>query len=373
VYATEVMRLEGTANPGDLVEVRDGGGTAQGWGFYNANSKIVVRLLTRTPCAIDPEFFRARLTQAIAYRDRVLPGRPARRLVNSEGDLLPGLIVDQYGDVLVVQTTTVGMDRLLQMWIELLVEACHPKTIIERNDIPIRSFEGLPSRVGVIHGDPVAAVRLKIGSVAFPWDPADAHKTGIYLDQQRNWEQVAAFVTPGARVLDAFCHLGGFGLHALGAGAGHAVLLDSSAQALVGAKQAAEWAGYSERITTVEDNAFGYLKSSDSAGERFDLIILDPPTFTRTRATVDQAMRGYKEIHLRALKMLRPGGVLATFSCSHHITSQGFLEMITDAAADARRTVRREALLGASPDHPVLVAVPETEYLKGAIVTVLAG
>jgi 23S rRNA (cytosine1962-C5)-methyltransferase len=373
VYATEVTRMEGTPAPGDLVEVRDGAGTALGWGFYNAASKIVVRLLTRTACAIDPDFFKARLQQAIRYRERVLPGRPARRLVNSEGDLLPGLIVDQYGDVLVVQATTAGMDRLLPMWVDLLLEACHPRAILERNDVPVRAFEGLPLRVGVLHGVQPALQRLTIGALAFPCDPTDAHKTGVYLDQQCNWEAVAAYAAPGARVLDAFCHLGGFGLHALRAGAGHAVLLDSSAQALAGARQAAEWAGQQERITCVEDNAFGYLKSSDGAGERFDLIILDPPTFTRTRAAVAQAMRGYKEIHLRALKMLRPGGVLATFSCSHHITSQGFLEMITDAAGDARRALRRERLLGASPDHPVLAAIPETEYLKGAVFTVLDG
>jgi 23S rRNA (cytosine1962-C5)-methyltransferase len=373
VYATEVARLEGVAMPGDLVEVRDPGGNSIGWGFYSPSSKIVVRLLTRRARAIDPAFFKERLQQAIGHRERILPGRPARRLVNSEGDLLPGLTVDQYGDVLVVQTTTTGMDRLLPMWTELLLETCRPRTIIERNDVPVRSFEGLPARTGVLHGPPVQALRLRIGSLDFPCDPNDAHKTGVYLDQQSSWEVVAGMVRPGMRVLDAFCHLGGFGLHALAAGATEAVLLDSSAASLGGARQAAEWAGSAARIRCVEDNAFGYLKGADGANERFDLIVLDPPTFTRTRAAVPQALRGYKEIHLRALKMLAPGGILATFSCSHHITSEAFLDMVADAAGDAHRTLRRERMLGASPDHPVLVAVPESEYLKGAVFSVLDG
>ncbi len=373
VYATEVARLEGAAEPGDLVEVRDPGGHALGRGFYSPSSKIVVRLLSRRAGALDQDFFRTRLQQALAHRERVLPGRPARRLVNSEGDLLPGLIVDQYGEVLVVQTTTVGMDRLLPMWRDLLCELLHPRTILERNDLTVRAFEGLPERTGVLHGEPVSALRLRLGALDFPCDPHDAHKTGVYLDQQCNWEAVAALVRPGMRVLDAFCHLGGFGLHALAAGAGEAVLLDSSAAGLAGARQAAEWAGSAARVRLVEDNAFGYLKGADGAGERFDLVVLDPPSFTRTRDTVPQAMRGYKEIHLRALKMLAPGGVLATFSCSHHIAVQGFLAMVADAAGDAKRTLRREGLLSASPDHPVLVGVPESEYLKGAVFTVLEG
>jgi 23S rRNA (cytosine1962-C5)-methyltransferase len=373
VYGTEIARLEGAPAAGDVVEVRDAGGRPLGWGFYNAASKIVVRILTRRPQAIDEAFFRARLRQAIAHRDAVLPGRPARRLVGSEGDLLPGLIVDQYGDVLAVQATTAGMDRRLPMWLDLLKEACAPATIIERNDLPVRAFEGLPMRSGLLHGGSPGPLRLRIGQAEFPCDPLDAHKTGIYLDQQRNWEAVAAYAKPGGRVLDVFCHLGGFGIHALRAGAATAVFVDTAAAAIAGVRQAAAWAGFEERIETRDENAFDYLKNAEGGGQRFDLIVLDPPTFTRTRAAVEGAMRGYKEIHLRALRMLEPGGVLATFTCSHHVGAQAFLDMVADAAVDARRTLRREAVLAASPDHPVLSAVPETEYLKGFVFTVLDG
>jgi 23S rRNA (cytosine1962-C5)-methyltransferase len=373
IYATEVARVEGTPAPGDLVEVHDSVGSTVGWGFYNAASKIVIRLLTRHAQAIDPAFFKSRLEAALRYRDQVMPGRQARRLVNSESDLLPGLIVDQYGDVLVIQTTTLGMDRLLTLWVDLLRELCSPRAILERNDVPIRTYEGLEQRVGLLFGEKAEVSRMRIGQLDFPCDPYDAHKTGAYLDQQCNWEQVATMVRPGMRVLDAFCHVGGFGLHALKAGAAQAVFLDSAEAALVGARQAAAWAGFQDRCVFHQDNAFSFLKNAEFAGEQFDLIILDPPSFTRSRAAVENALRGYKEIHLRALKMLRPGGRLATFTCSHHVDAPTFFAMTVDAAADVHRLLRRDAILTASPDHPVVTAIAESEYLKGLILTILDG
>jgi 23S rRNA (cytosine1962-C5)-methyltransferase len=371
VYATEIERVEGDPADGAVVEVRDPKGRLLGNGFYNRASKIALRLLSTGPCVADDDFLRERLRAAIAHRDAVLPGRPARRLVNSEGDLLPGLIVDQYGSVLVVQATTKGIDSRLDRITALLRELLAPETIIERNDLPVRAHEGLPMRTGLLHGTMPTAQRVRIGGVDFPWDPSDAHKTGVYLDQQRNWEAVAGFVKPGMRMLDVFCHLGGFGLHALKAGAAHALAIDTAADSLVGASQAAGWAGVGDRFETREGNAFDLLKAMEGAGERYDLIVLDPPSFTRTRAAVDGALRGYKEIHLRALKMLAPGGVLATFTCSHHIGADAFLGSIIDAASDAHRILRREAVLHASPDHPVLPAVPESEYLKGFVLRVM--
>ena len=371
VYATEVERIEGHPASGDVVAVRDGTGRALAWGFFNSTSKIAVRVLTRQERAIDTAFLRERLQAAIAHRDRVLPGRPARRLVSSEGDLLPGLIVDQYGDTLVVQCTTVGIDRRLSEIVTLLQELLNPKVIIERNDLAVRGYEGLPHRRGVLVGDHQGTLRVRVGKADFPCDPLDPHKTGLYLDQQVSWEQVATFVRPGMRVLDTFSHLGGFGIHALQAGAEHALAIDTAADSITGATQAADWAGVAARFETRCDNAFDVLKDLDNAGTRYDLIILDPPSFTRSRATVDGALRGYKEIHLRALRMLNPGGVLATYTCSHHISATIFQDMINDAAQDVGRTLRREAIHGASPDHPVLAAVPESEYLKGFVLRVL--
>ena len=373
VYSTEIERVEGEPADGAVVEVRDPKGRLLGTGFYNSKSKIALRLLSTHPCVADDDFLRERLRAAIAHRDAVLPGRPARRLVNSEGDLLPGLIVDQYGSVLVVQATTVGIDSRLDRITALLRELLSPSAIIERNDVPVRAHEGLPSRTGVLHGTSPGTQRIRVGQVDFPCDPADAHKTGVYLDQQLNWEAVAAYVKPGMRVLDVFCHLGGFGLHALKAGAAHVLAIDSAPDSLTGANQAAAWAGYEKSFETREGNAFDILKAAESADEHYDLIVLDPPSFTRTRAAVDGALRGYKEIHLRALKMLSPGGVLATFTCSHHVSADAFLGTIIDAASDAHRVLRREAVLNASPDHPVLPAVPESEYLKGFVLRVLAG
>lgn len=371
VYATEIDRVQGSPAAGDVVAVCDGGGRALAWGFFNPTSKIAVRVLTRREQVIDTAFFRERLQSAIAHRERVMPGRPARRLVSSEGDLLPGLIVDQYGDTLVVQCTTAGIDRRLSEIVTLLQELVSPRVVIERNDLAVRGHEGLPHRRGVLVGDHQGTLRVRVGQADFPCDPLDPHKTGLYLDQQMSWEHVAAFVRPGMRVLDTFCHLSGFGIHALQAGAAHALGIDTAADSITGATQAADWAGVSARFETRCDNAFDVLKDLDTAGTRYDLVVLDPPSFTRTRATVDGALRGYKEIHLRALRMLDPGGVLATYTCSHHIGAQLFHDMIIDAAQDVGRTLRREAVHGASPDHPVLASVPESEYLKGFVFRVL--
>jgi 23S rRNA (cytosine1962-C5)-methyltransferase len=371
VYASEIERVEGRPVAGDVVAVKDGAGRALAWGFYNPQSKIAVRVLTRQERVIDAAFLRERLAAAIAHRDRVLPGRPARRLVGSEGDLLPGLIVDQYGETLVVQCTTAGIDRRLGEIVMLLQELVSPRVVIERNDLSVRGYEGLPQRRGVLVGEHRGPLRVHVGGADFPCDPLDPHKTGLYLDQQVNWLEVAAHVRPGAKVLDVCCHLGGFGIHAALAGAGEVLAIDTAEGSIAGARQAAGWAGVDGRFHTRCANAFDMLKEFDAANARYDVIILDPPSFTRTRAAIEGALRGYKEIHLRALRMLAPGGVLATYSCSHHISGPLFQGMVNDAAADAHRTLRREAVQGASPDHPVIAAVPESEYLKGFVFRVL--
>lgn len=372
IYRNEIASVADAAVPGDLVEVRDARGAAVGIGYWNPASQITVRLLTRRADAvIDRGFWRARLRDALALRARVLPGDwPAGRLVNSEADLLPGLIVDRYGDHVVFQLTTLGMDRWRDAWVDLLREELAPAALIERSDMPVRTLEGVPPRAGYVHGTGDGAVTCRINRATFAFNLLDPHKTGFYLDQQANYGLCARHLAPGGRVLDAFCHLGGFAIHAALAGAGAVIAVDQAAESIAGARAAAAASGC-PGIDFRCGNAFDVLKQAQAAGERFDLIVLDPPTFTRTRAAVPGALRGYKEIHLRALRMLPPGGRLATFSCSHHVDAALFMATITDAAADAGVLLRLEERLGASPDHPVLPTVPETEYLKGFVLSVV--
>jgi len=372
IYRNEIDSVADGAVPGDVVEVRDARGTAVGLGYWNPASQITVRLLSRDAATvIDIAFWRTRLRAAIALRERVLsPAWPARRLVNSESDLLPGLIVDCYGDHVVFQLTTLGMDRWRDLWIDLLRSELQPAALVERSDMAVRTLEGVPMRAGYVHGSGDGAVTCRVNGATFAFNLLDPHKTGFYLDQQANYGLCARHVRAGARVLDAFCHLGGFAIHAALAGAGEVIAVDQAAESIAGARAAAALSG----CPTIDfrcGNAFDVLKSAERSGERFDLIVLDPPTFTRTRAAVPGALRGYKEIHLRALRMLPPGGRLATFSCSHHVDAALFLETIVDAAADAGVLIRLEERLGASADHPVLPAVPETEYLKGFVFSVV--
>jgi 23S rRNA (cytosine1962-C5)-methyltransferase len=356
---------------GTVVEIRDERGRFVGRGLGSAHSQIAVRLFTRQERAIDADLLRERLRAAIAYREARWQ-RPCRRLVNSEGDRLPGLIVDQYHDRLVVQCTTAGMDQRLDLWLELLREAVQPAQIIERNDVAVRTFDQLPLRSGVRHGPADTAITARLGRITANVDLLDPHKTGAYLDQQAAHEAVGGWLPkPGARVLDCFSHLGGFSLHALLAGAAEAVAVDTSAPALALAQAAARTAGVAGRLRTEAADAFDWLRAASTAGERFDLVVLDPPSFTRNREAVPAALRGYKEIHLQAMRMLPPGGGLATFTCSHHIGPDDFRAMIVAAAADLGRELRLEASTGASPDHPVLPAVPETRYLCGYVLTVL--
>lgn len=338
-----------------------------GRGFYSAKSQIAVRLASRRDEPLDEAFLRRRITTAIAAR----PAKPARRLVSSEADLLPGLIVDQYADRLVVQTTTAGMDQRQDTCVAILNDLLQPTQIIERNDLPVRALEGLAPRSAVLYGPRDTTLSVRIGRLETSLDLLDPHKTGTYLDQQQAHEEIARWIKPGDRVLDICCHLGGFALHALLAGAREAVAIDQSAASIAGCTAAAARAGVSSQLTAVCADAFAWLKGADERRDEFDVVILDPPSFTRNRAGVADALRGYHDLHLRGLRRLRPGGRLLTFSCSHHITRDDFLMNVVEAAADAKRTLRLDAVLGASPDHPVLPSVPETEYLKGFVLTVL--
>jgi 23S rRNA (cytosine1962-C5)-methyltransferase len=370
IYAASILRLTHPAEDGALVQVKDHRQRFLGTGFYNSKSKIHVRLLGPERVVVDETFFAARIRAALAVRQKHLPGASSFRVVNSESDFLSGLIVDKYEDVLVVQTTSLGMDQRKAMIVAALQQIFSPRCIMERSDTAFRKFEGLPDANGILFGELSGPVSIKLNGLAFEVDILGGHKTGLYLDQQMNYERVAR-LAEGARVLDCFSFLGGFGLHAARAGAAKVHMLDQSADAIAAATRIAAVNGLSDQCSFEAVNVFDWfklhaaVKPHEKVVPRFDLIILDPPSFTRSRAAVADALRGYKEIHLRALKLLKIGGTLATFCCSHHVDANLFQSVILDAAYDAHRILRRVAAYSQSPDHPVIPAIPETEYLKG--------
>jgi 23S rRNA (cytosine1962-C5)-methyltransferase len=373
IYKASILRLTAPVADGDLVQVKDHRQRMLGVGFFNSKSRIHVRIIAPDRVTVDRAFFAQRIGAALANRRRYLPQATSFRVVNAESDFLSGLIVDKYEDVLVVQTSALGMDQRKPMIVAALQELFAPRAIVERNEMASRKFEGLPDANGVLAGALDGPVSIGINGLQFEADLAGGQKTGYYLDQQVNYQLVADFIPklPGAQVLDCFCFQGGFGLHAARAGAGRVHLLDQSAEALATAQRLAQVNGVAKACSFEAANVFDWLKAQTLVGPneklipRFDLIILDPPSFTRNRAAVPDALRGYKEIHLRALKLLKPGGVLATFCCSHHVDANLFQDVILSAAFDAHRILRRVATYAQSPDHPVLPSIAETEYLKG--------
>lgn len=373
IYSGSILRLTAPAQDGQAVQVKDHRQRFLGTGFYNSRSKIAVRVLTPERVPLDRAFFERTLHAALALRRRHLPNASSFRVVNAEADSLSGLIVDKYEDVLVLQTSSLGMDQRKAEWVSLLQSTLNPRAILERNDIVSRKFEGLADAQGVLAGTLEGPVSVRLNGLSFETDLRTGHKTGLYLDQQTNYQQVAALVAqhPGASVLDCFSFLGGFALHAARAGAAQVHALDQSEEANAAATRNAATNQLADRCTFETTNVFDWLKARTQTRPHeklvppFDVVILDPPSFTRTRDTVMNALRGYKEIHIRALKLLRPGGLLATFCCSHHVDARTFLDVILAAAFDARRLLRRVATFSQSPDHPVLPSIPETEYLKG--------
>jgi len=393
LYENAVLRVTTEVPDGALVQVKDHRRRFLGVGFYHSRSKIRVRLLSHERVTVDTAFFEERIRAALEVRRRHMPEASSFRVVHAEADFLSGLIVDKYEDVLVLQISALGMEQRKGQIVEALQRVLAPRAILERSDAAARKFEGLPVVESVLAGswpaprertaaaraeaDPAkdqpdrsALLRVQISGLTFEVDLWTGHKTGLYLDQQRNYLQVAQWAR-GARVLDAFCFLGGFGLHAARAGAVQVHLLDQSQEAVQAALRNAALNGLADRCTGEAVNVFDWLKARTQAPPherpvpQFDLIVLDPPSFTRTRASVPDALRGYKEIHVRALKLLRPGGVLATFCCSHHVDGRTFLDVILAAAYDTRKILRRIATFTQGPDHPVIPMIPETEYLKG--------
>jgi len=370
IYAGEILRVTKPPADGGLVQVKDHRQRFLGVGFFNSKSKIHVRVLAPERIELNEAFFEQRVRAALEIRRRHLPGATSFRVINAESDFLSGLIVDKYEDVLVVQISSLGMDKCKAQIVAALQKIFSPRAILERSDVGSRKFEGLDEANGVLFGNFDRTCSVNLNGLKFEVDLREGHKTGMYLDQQLNYQAVAHFAA-GAQTLDCFSFLGGFGLHAAREGAAHVHCLDQSAQAVEASQRNAAANGLAEKCSFETVNVFDWLKAQTAARPhekvipRFDLIILDPPSFTRNRAAVPDALRGYKEIHLRALKLLKPGGVLATFCCSHHVSAELFQDTLLSAAYDTRKILRRVAVYSQSPDHPVIPMIPETEYLKG--------
>jgi 23S rRNA (cytosine1962-C5)-methyltransferase len=370
VYAGEVARADGGAEPGGAVDVVDHRGRFLGRADYSPASTIIARILTRRRAEpLDAALLRRRLAQAIAYRRRFYPAGDPCRLVFGEGDLLPGLTVDRYGGCLVTQIGTPGMDRRRDLILAALTDALHPRGVFERSDTPARAREGLEPRVGVLAGEVPGEIEVEMDGLAFLVRPREGQKTGLYLDHRLNRRAIQPHAR-GRRVLDVFCNTGAFALYALAAGAESATGLEASAECLDLARRNAGRQGVAARCTWVEGNAFDHLRDLDRRGERFGLIVLDPPAFTRSARALAPALRGYKEINLRALRLAAPGAMIASASCSYHLGPEEFLAVLREAAADAGRDVTLVEMRGQAPDHPVYLPVPETRYLKCALLAV---
>ncbi len=361
IFSGEIKALLPPECDGTAVFSRDSRGRFLGTGLYNGRSRIVWRRLSRGRITWVETFVREAIGRALKRRGNA----PHGRLVWSEADDLPGLVVDRYGDVLVVQFLTLGTDRVADTILDTLREALHPREILLRNDAPARGLEGLDAEVRTVSGRSLPPEWVMIEGMQYRIDWTSGQKTGFYLDQRLEHVAVGAYAQ-GARVLDAFCHQGGFALHCARAGASDVLGVDISEDAVAGARGNAERNGLEVEFETA--NVFDFLRQQE-AGSR-DLVVLDPPPFAKARGELKGALRGYKEINLRAMKVLASGGVLATYACSAHVDWGLFTEVVTSAAADAGRKATVLRFCHQPPDHPVLLAMPESEYLRGLVLRV---
>jgi 23S rRNA (cytosine1962-C5)-methyltransferase len=366
VFSNEIADLPAAAVPGELVEVRDFSGAFIGRGYINPRSLIAVRILTRKQEDLDAAFFAAKISNARDLRVRLGFG-DSFRAVFSEGDGLPGLIVDKYAGTLVVQSLTAGIDGMLDMILHALRDAYDPKTIVLRNDTASRGIEGLAQEKRVVIGETTGIVAIEESGIRYQVDVLEGQKTGFFFDQRENRLAIKD-LAKGKRVLDCFCYVGAWALSAAKYGATEVIGIDSSEKAVQLATRNAALNGLSARF--VEGDVFEKLREFEKQKERFGCVILDPPAFVKSRAKVREGLKGYKEINLRAMRLLEPGGFLVTCSCSHHIDQELFREMLIDAAHSANRQARLLEMRSQSRDHPMLLAAKETQYLKCAILQV---
>jgi 23S rRNA (cytosine1962-C5)-methyltransferase len=365
VYRSDVRSVQ--AEPGAIVRLTDERGRYHGRAFYSGKSQIAVRLLTHQNGPVDRAFFAERLRRAAAFRQTVVENTEAYRLVYGEADQLPSIIVDRYGDYFVLQTLSQGSEKQKALIVELLVELFSPQGILERNDPKVRLLEGLEQRVGVLHGEVPAEILAKENGITFLYDLAHGQKTGAFLDQRENHWAARRYAC--GEVLDCFSYQGAFALTIAGK-CQHLVGIDMGTAAVEAARRNQQLNSITN-VTFREGNTFDLLKEYDEVGRRFQMVILDPPAFAKNRDSLAAAQRGYKEINLRALKILEPGGYLVTCSCSYHVSEALFLQLIAEAANDARRTVSVVERRTQAQDHPILLTMPETHYLKCIIIRVL--
>ena len=370
IYAGFVQAVRGQPVSGDVVDVVMPSGRFYARGLYNPSSKIRVRILTFEDEPITPGFWRERIAQAVRLRSRIVRETTAYRLIYGEADRLPGLIVDRYADVLVMQTLSSGMDRRQELLADLLAELSGDVHIYLRNDAKSRALEGLPQVTGFLRGNGKTMVEIREGAARFLVDVARGQKTGWFCDQRENRVAAARF-TAEKDVLEVFCHTGAFGIHAALAGARHVEGLDVSEEALVLAREHARLNAVDARCSYRAADAFDELRRLEQAGRQFDVVFLDPPAFARSKQAVPRALAGYKDINLLGLRLTKPEGIIVTSSCSHHVSDADLWNAVGRAAQDARRPVRLLEQRGQASDHPVLASMPETRYLKCFIMQVL--
>jgi len=380
VFSSEVLKVFGKPADGDVISLKDGRDRLIGSAIYNSKSQIVARRFSRRKQELDLDFFKRRIAQAAEYRTRRGVDPKLCRVVWSESDGLPGLIIDRYGDHFVMQTLTLAMDMrkdLIANAVESgigfqpMSDALEAQpTIIERNDAPIRKAEGLELRSGILRGDSPSQIEIEIDGVKFEIDLLHGQKTGFYLDQKHNYSVVAGYAH-GRRVLDCFTNQGAFALTCVSAGAADMTGVEESSENIADAKRNA--VRNDLEVRWIEQDVFQFLRAAEKAGVQYDLIVLDPPSFTKTRSGLRDALRGYRELHMRAFKLLSKDGLLATFSCSHHVSDSAFSQEIADSLVDARRSARRLRRFEQAPDHPVLPTIPETEYFKGFLLEMMPG
>jgi 23S rRNA (cytosine1962-C5)-methyltransferase len=370
VHDNEVLKVTGKPEDGAVVGLKDQRDRFLGSAIYNSRSKIPARRFSRQRQDLDADFFRRRITMASEYRDKLGLDPRARREVWSESDGLPGLILDRYGDCAVLQTLTLAMDQRQDLIADTIEEILKPSCIIARNDAPVRKAEGLELHTSILRGQAPGPMEVALAGIEFGIELPGGQKTGLYLDQADNYALVAQHAI-GKRVLDCFSNQGGFALACAKAGASEVTALDISADACAAISANAKRNDVHVEVT--ETNVFDWLKSATTRGDKYDLIILDPPSFTRDRARLNDALRGYKEIHLRAAQLLDNGGLLATFCCSHHVSDTIFLDVIRDAMVDAKKTARLRASYTQRADHPIILGLPESSYLKGHLLEMSPG
>lgn len=364
VFSNEIKETSGNFQAGDIVELHRHDGMFLGIGFFHPHSLISFRFLSSEDEEISPSFFSKRISAAYELRKKLYPDSETFRLVHGESDFLPGLIIDKYDDYISVQTFCAGMDLRLETICDTLESLFHPKAIIERNESPLRSLENLPERKGVLRGSFEESIIVE-NDIKLSINLLSGQKTGIFLDQRENRQRIRRFVR-NAKVLDGFCNEGGFSFNALAGGAQSVLSIDISGYAIDRAKENAALNQF-KNIDFLTADVFDELKNLVGLNKKFDVVILDPPSFARSKRSVPTALKGYREINSLGLELLSAGGFLVTASCSHHVSEEDFLHTVERVAQKKKRKIRLIELHGASPDHPVLPAMPETKYLKFAI------